>query len=82
MKRLGVAIRQTEAQGQKQRLRLCTNSEKVEFVPFGTQNIFQTCHRLHGYTLEHQVDCSSLERTDVYLFRGCSHAAQCPIQTY
>lgn len=43
----------------------------VELVQFGSQwDIFQMPHYLSGYVLEDQVECSSLERTDVYLFRG------------
>lgn len=78
MKKLWVAVRQTEAYKQKQRPGAGTTSEKVEVVQFGTEDIFHISHYLHGHVLEHQVECSSLERTDVYLFRGC----QCPVQAY
>lgn len=69
-----------------------TNTEMVELVQFGSQwDIFQMPHYLSGYVLEDQVECSSLERTDVYLFRGwpqpSSGSAQyrptgSPIQAY
>lgn len=59
------------------------NNEKVKLTQFGTQNIFHISHFLSGYVAEHQVECSSLERTDVYLIRGCPYPAQLvPNQAY
>lgn len=42
------------------------NSEKVELVEFGTLRTFLS-HYLSGYVLEHQVECTSWERTGVHL---------------
>lgn len=52
------------------------NNEKVKLMQFGTRSIFHISHYLSGYVAEHQVECSSLERTNVYLIRECPHAAQ------
>lgn len=54
-----------------------TTTEMVALVQFGTQwDIFHMSHYLSGYVLEDQVECSSLERTNIYLFRGFPHPAQ------